>query len=332
MNIYLLFACMTVLPVLAGKGVLAILYRKQARKFYLAECLIVGWLVVIGLAEAAHLAAVFLGWSLSKVTGAFAIAGLVISCVGCIVWLISRRSVEKVKKTSPRELTPLRFGMILAFVLPVIWQIMTIVSQESVYRVGDMTAETVESFLEEDSIYAVNPLTGKPYEAGIPLRIKILGLPTLYAVLCNLFGVSSMELVWKYIPILVLILSYGAFGIIGRALFDREKDRDNCLLFMAFTALVFCAGDYALGMDGFGLLHGGFRGVTIRNMVLVPYAFSLALRRKWRPACAVVLAEACIAWTLYGMGMCLAVLAGMAAIGVFQNKKTAGLRSVKEEA
>lgn len=332
MNICLLFACMTVLPVLTGKGVLAILYRKQARKFYIAEGMIVGWLVVIGLAQAAHLAAVFLGWSLRKVTVLFAVGCSVIAVVGALVGLAGAKAGKGADKRSRKPLTMLSYGLITVWILLSVWQIMTIVSQESVYRVGDMTVETVESFLQTDGIHAVNPLTGRAYEAGIPFRIKILGLPTLYAMLCNLFGIAPTELVWRVIPVGVLLLSYCAFWMLGKTLFDSEKEGEKRLLFMALTALLFCVGDYVFGMDGFGLLHCGYRGVTIRNMVLIPYAFFLGLRKNWRVALLVVLAEACIAWTFYGMGMSLVVLAGMAVISLFQKKEATGLRSVQKEA
>ena len=344
MNICLLFACMTVLPVITGRGVFAVVYRRQAGKFHKADFFLTGWLVAIGLAEVAHLAAVFFGWKFSKVSRFWMFSFVVAAALCGVISLLTGRLEEGKhhggrvhrqkggKSLRGSEVTPLRFGLVLVFVLLIIWQIMTIVSQESVYRVGDMTVETVESFLSADAVYAVNPLTGRAYEAGIPLRIKILGLPTLYGALCSSFDVPGTDLVWKYIPLLILFLSYSAFGLIAGALFDGERERDKRLLFMVFVALVFCVGDYVYGMDGFGLLHCGFQGVVIRNMVLVPYAFALALRRKWRPALMVVLAEACIAWTFYGIGACFAVFVGMALVRALQCRKTAGFNSVREEA
>ncbi len=340
MNILLLFACAIILPVILGHGVLTVLYVKKAQKTYMAEKMIVGWLVVIGLAEAAHLAAVFLGWSFSRVVNVFAISVVVLTVLAGGIWLWTARKTIGKKKMSRRrssqntafELTPFRFGVLLAFVLLVIWQIVTVMSGDAIYRTGDMMVETVESFLKTDRVYAINPLTGRAYESGIPLRIKILGLPTLYGALCSLFQLSGTDLVWRYIPLMVLFLSYSAFRLIGKTLFDSEKELNKRLLFMVLVALVFCVGDYMYGMDGFGILHCGFQGNVIRNVVLVPYAFVLTLRRKWRPAVLVVLAEGCIAWTLYGMGMSLAVLLGMAAINFIQHRKTSGFHNVRKEA
>lgn len=330
MNICLLFVCMTVLPVITGRGVFAILYRSQAGKFHMADCLITGWLVTIGLAEGAHLAAVFLGWPFSKVTQLW-MAALIAAAVICgsVSLLIEKRGykvfgrkrVYRRRSATPNELTPLRFGLRLAFVLLVIWQVVTVVSQGSVHRTGDMTVETVESFLQTNAVYAVNPLTGRAYTTGIPLRIKLLGLPTLYGALCDVFGITGADLVWKYIPVLVLVLSYNAYWLIAGVLFDKKSERDKQLIFMVFVALLFCVGDYAYGMDGFGILHCGYQGVVIRNMVLVPYTLALTLRYKWLPVGLVVLAEACITWTFYGLGASLFVMIGMATVWLWRSKR-----------
>lgn len=64
-------------------------------------------------------------------------------------------------------------------------------------------------------------------------------------------------------------------------------------------------------MDGFSLLYCGYRGVTVRNLVLIPYVFSLGLRKRWKTVLLCILAEACIVWTLYGLGAGLLTAAGL---------------------
>ena len=65
------------------------------------------------------------------------------------------------------------------------------------------------------------------------------------------------------------------------------------------------------GMDGFGVMHSGFRGVTIRAAILLPYTVGLVLRKKYKLLVLCVLAEACVVWTFYGLGACLLVSVGM---------------------
>lgn len=343
MKVFLFLVGMPVIQVLLGSGALGVMHGRRACKMYIADRLIVGFLVEIGLAEVVHLAAVVLGRSFSDAVFLFEAGMVVLVFVSLGVWLWQRRepgkelgiakhsgSAKHSGRVSGSDVTPVTAGLFLVFALLVIYQIVTITSGDYIYRVGDMTAETVKSFLETDGVYRVNPLTGRAYEGGIPFRIQILCLPTLYGILCQIFGLPVTELVWKLIPLHVLLMSYLAFGRIAHALLTEEKKREKVerLLFMVLTAAVFCVGDYLYGMDGFGLLYCGFRGVTIRSVVLLPYVFGLALRHRWRLAALCILAEACIVWTLYGMGACLVVTLGMAALRIWQKKRTDGFDEV----
>ena len=89
---------------------------------------------------------------------------------------------------------------------------------------------------------------------------------------------------------------------------------------MAIVALLFWIGAYHYVMDGFGILYGGFKGTTIRNVVLMPYLLSLCLRRRWIAAFMCIAAEVCIAWTLYGAGICLLTAVTMAVCGLAERR------------
>lgn len=334
MNICLLFVCMTVLPAIVGRGVLAVCYGGRTSKLYMADYMITGWLVTIGLVEGAHLAAAFLGWNLTKTVWAW-VAVVLFLALACGVVIFSFAPKGKNVKKGTFRLQFRDAGQIwlcIGFLILFTWQIMTIVSQEGLYRTGDMTAETVVSFLETDGVYMVNPLTGRAYESGIPMRIRILCLPTFYSALCRVFGIGGTVLVWQIVPVMVLCLSYAVFWLLGKSLFRDSGESNSILIFMFLTAVVFCAGEYAWGMDGFGLLHCGFQGVTVRNTVLVPYLFSLLLRKKWCPILLVVFVEACITWTFYGMGVCLAIVAVWSVLSFLDKRRASGLCSVREEA
>ncbi|MCM1091185.1 MAG: DUF6077 domain-containing protein [Butyrivibrio sp.] len=427
MKVCLFLVGIPIVQVLLGSGALRVLYGRLAGKMHVADKLLVGFLVEIGLAEVAHLAAVVLGRSFSDAVLLFEAGIVVLSLASIGIWLWQSRNAEtgvgrkvsgwrrragrsRLSKASGRtdagrwtgrtdagsqsgrtdagrrtgrtdagsqsgrtdaggwsgrsgrarvsvasgavsgrDITPATVGLFLAFALLFIYQIVTITSGDYIYRAGDMTVETVESFLETDGVYQVNPLTGRPYKnsisneilnsyyyphvvawldpsSDIPFRIQILCLPTLYGILCRIFGLSAARVVWELILLHVLLMCYLAFDRLAHALFadDKRRGRVERLLFMTLIAAVLCAGDYLYGMDGFGLLYCGFRGVTIRNVVLLPYVFGLALRRRWRLAALCILAEACIVWTLYGMGACLVVTLGMAVLRLWYKKRTEG--------
>ena len=152
-------------------------------------------------------------------------------------------------------------------------------------------------------------MTGLAYETGIPTRLKILCLPTLYAALCRVLHMAPQVLVWRVIPILTILGCYGAFLTVGKCIFPEDAGKRRFFLLM--TAALLWAGIYLYGMDGFQLLFSGWRGVSIRNLVLLPWLISLCLRKKKLPVLLCIAAEACITWTLYGLGVCLLVAAGL---------------------
>lgn len=299
---------------LLGRGVLRVLYRRTLPPdLNYADSVLVGGMIIIGLAEAAHMGAVVSERPFSDCVRLFAI-GLVLLLLVSVVMLALGQRLERYHKLSVGEFQ----GFLLIFGLMVLLQLLLIVTEQRVYLTGDMTAETVNSMLTTDGIYQVNPLTGQAYTEGIPLRLKLLCLPTLYAIVCDIFGLGATQVVWTLVPVLVLLGSYLAFSTVAKALFPEEGRKRS--IFMVIVALLLWVGDYLYGMDGFALQYAGFRGVSIRMTILLPYTFGLVLRKKWRLVPLCILAEACIVWTLYGMGACLLAAVGMLLVEILQKR------------
>ena len=146
----------------------------------------------------------------------------------------------------------------------------------------------------------------------MPMRLRILCLPSFYGILCKIFGIPPKLLVYGIIPAFVLICSYLVYYTLAKNFFPEDSYKRA--LFLMLIAVLFTAGDYSYGMDGFGILHSGFRGVTIRGAVLLPYTVSSMLRRKYPIVVLCVLAEACMVWTMYGVGACALVAVGLAVV------------------
>lgn len=281
----------------------------MGKKDSFADITVLFFIMVIGAAEAAHLSGVFFHRSVSGCTMIFGmLAVLSAAALSAFEVLRTRRAAVREKAGGSRFSLHERLLLAL-FVLLAVSQILFMLIGKNVYIQGDMILETVSSFLETDAVYQVNPLTGQAYKEGLPSRIEILCLPTLYAALSNIFHVRPGLLILYAVPVVTLLCCYGAYSCLAKALFP--DDRSGRLCFLVMTALLIWVGSYGYGMDGFGLLFSGWRGVTIRNAVLIPYAVSLCLRKKYiyLPLC--VLAELCIVWTLYGLGACLPVILGI---------------------
>lgn len=283
-------------------------------------------IMLTGAAEAAHLSGVVFHRPFAECTilfGALALAALAV-VLAFILWRRNKTGAGFGIKGCRTGREKLLFTVFACLVLV---QIVYVAMGKNIYRQGDMTVETVGSFLQNNGIYLVNPLTGGSYEGGIPSRLKILCLPTMYASLSSIFHISPELLVWRVVPVAVLFCCYGAYSSLGRSLFPGERSKQ--LVFLIAVSLLIWAGSYAYGVDGFNVLFSGWRGVTFRNAVLIPYALSLCLRKKYFHALLCVLAEVCIVWTLYGLGACVIVISGVALVEFLRGRRTKRGEAVK---
>ena len=286
--------------------------------FRTSDLLIRGCLIIIGLTEVAHLAGCLLGWSFLAVTDLL-LAEIVVAVLALILFgLIARKKAIVVSaivgKTTPEKEKAIRRQQILTVVLAlfILLQVLLILTGERVWTDGDMTLETVNTFLQENGIYTVDPLTGEPYTQGMSFRLKLLCLPTLYGTISRWSGMAPENVVYRLIPCLTLCMGYLAYGRLGTVLFDNNREKRN--IFLIVVGILFCAGTYMPGVDGFDIFYGGFRGVTIRAVVLLPYLLACLPERRYLGAVLCILAEACMVWTLYGAGVCLLVTAAWVAL------------------
>lgn len=291
------------------------------RRDYCPWDLLVSFMImIIGVSEMSHMLGILFHRSLSECALSF----MVFSAVSCAVLILTVVFMRRGKagRTAHTPLTGGEIGLLALLLLLAASQAGFILFGADIYTQGDMTAETVGSFLRTGSIYGENPLTGGMMEEGMPSRMKVLCLPTLYASLCRLLHLTPRFLVWKAVPVVTLLGSYAAYACLGRSLFPGS--RRERLLFLICMALLFWVGSYAPGVDGFGLLTAGWRGETLRSTILVPYAVSLCLRRKYLHAVLCCIAETCIIWTSVGLGACAVVTAGLFLTARLKLRRTTG--------
>ena len=300
------------------------------KKISLTDIFMIDFCGSLFLAEVLHLALMFLGGSLREFALMFAGGLLLLVAITILVCTLWNRHYKKASDvataadTGRKEALPHVF--LLSFVALVLTQMTVILFGNHIHIQGDMTVEMVASFMHTDDVYQVNPMTGMAYAQGMPLRLQVLGLPTLYGFVCALTGLAPEFVVWKLVPIVVLVFGYIAFGALAGAIFPEDKKKRN--LFLLIAAILFYIEAGIGGMDGFGLLYGGWKGITIRSLILMPWLFSLMLRKKRLLALGVVAAEACICWTLYGMGWSVLIFVLMTAIdwGLTGKKRTPSRR------
>ena len=299
--------------------------------FRISDILIGGSLIIIGLTEIAHLAGCLLGWSFLAVTDL--LLAETVFCVLAVLLVCLIRNKKRTNATAgamqgKRTLDGNVAGTqwiltgVLAFVILI--QMLRILSGNLAWLDGDMTLETVNTFLAENAIYSVNPLTGAPYASGMSFRLKILCLPTLYGTISRWSGMAPAAVVYRLIPCITLGLGYFAYGKLGNTVFEGNPIKIRTFLLM--VGILFSTGRYMPGVDGFDMFYGGFRGVTIRAVVLIPYLIACLMEKKYFGVALCILAEACMVWPLYGAGVCLlitfawVVLRGLSAL--WNNRQT----------
>ena len=290
-----------------------------------ADGLLTGEILLIGTAEIAHLWGVLLHRPFSECVLVFTVLAAVLLAGAAALAAVRLHREGRGRKLPDKSVltgNPGEWILLLILGLMIIWQILFTASGENIYRQGDMTVETVGSFLQSNGIYQVNPLTGGAYLEGIPLRLKILCLPALYGAICSIFRLDPRLAVWHVVPVITLISCYAAYSCLGRCLFPESRKKR--LTFLIAVGCLLWAGSYAFGMDGFGVLYSGWRGLTIRNCVILPDLFSLCLRKKWFQVLLCAAAEACIVWTLYGLGAGVVISLGMAGIGFWLRHRMRG--------
>lgn len=284
-------------------------------------------LCCLGIFEAGHLMGLMFGLSVTS-CGKIILAMLALFGVVGIILLVKYREVIGCRIKA-------KDAMFCFFVVLCLLQTFYICGESLLSTTGDITLETVNTFLTTDQIYTVSPLTGREY-SGAPLRYKILCLPTVYTLLCKWFGITPQILVGRVIPVITLYTAYGAYYLLSGSLFGCQKEnREKRFCFLVIVALIFFFCENAVYMEGYGVLHGGYLGTTIRNSILIPFLLYAVLGKRWFAVVLCLLAEVCIVWTFWGLGVCAAMLAGMLILGqvwrILSEKRCLFMGSTKEE-
>lgn len=307
------------LPLLMGLGIMTIVYGKKEERFIsLSDCYLTGLIACIGISFCVHMLGYLMDMSLRRVGWLLLGALLFVTAIGTLAGVNGVRK-RKQNYWVHRSAENMSKGLPLAFLGIVLLQLLYVFSKNPVVVPGDITLESVQSFLAEDGIYRVLPLTGMPSESGVPFRYGMLCLPTLYAVIAQGFGLESELVVCHMIPVVTLGATYLAYERLGESLFGAGQSKKK-YWFLLMVSLILFFAESTLSLDGYSALHAGYWGSSIRNLVLVPFTFSAMLERQYWKAVLCILAELCIVWTFWGLGVCVAVTLGMLVLELLERK------------
>lgn len=317
--IILAWASLLLLPFLLGLGIMTIVYRKKTECFIgLSDCYLIGLIACIGISFVVHMLGYLTDMSLQKV-GVFLLVSLLgITAIGAgIGWNGVRKNRQRY--LIRRDVGTMSKGLPLVFLSILLVQLLYVFCRNPLVVPGDITLETVQSFLAEDGIYRVLPLTGMTSESGVPFRYGILCLPTVYAVLAQGFHLEPELVVCHMVPVVMLGSTYLAYERLGESLFGAEQCKKK-YWFLIMVALILFFAEGSVFQDGYAALHSGYMGTSIRNLILVPFTFSAMMQKRYWKAVLCILAEVCIAWTFWGFGVCVIVTLGMLILDLLESK------------
>ncbi len=317
--IILAWALLLLLPFLLGLGMMTIVYRKKTECFIgLSDCYLVGLIACIGISFVVHMLGYLTDMSLRKVGGFLLVSLLGISAIGAGIGFYGLRK-NRERYLMRRDSGTMPKGVPLVFLGILLVQLLYVFCRKPLVVPGDITLETVQSFLAEDGIYRVLPLTGMPSESGVPFRYGILCLPTVYAVLAQGFHLEPELVVCHMVPVVMLGATYLAYERLGESLFGVEQCKKK-YWFLIMVALILFVSESSVFQDGYAALHSGYMGTSIRNLILVPFTFSAMMQKRYWKAVLCILAEVCIAWTFWGFGVCVVVTLGMLILDLLERK------------
>lgn len=275
-----------------------------------SDLYVTGFILCIGAAEVAHFAGLFLGMNMSLVSALWAglFAVLLLLCVG-LWWRFRSKN---------RQIAACHKALPMTFVLLVLVQMLYLFCMQQVSTPGDITLETVVTFLHEDGVHKVNPLTGGAYVNPLSMRYKILCLPTMYGAICKITGVAPEIVVYHIVPLLVLGGCYFSYYKLSEVLFGEHMGKRYT--FMILVALLLLFMDGAVYLDGYGAMQAGYLGTSIRNLILIPWTIAHGVKKQWWYCGMCVLAELCICQTLWGLGFCLLITVVMITLHLCEEK------------
>lgn len=290
---------MIIVPLTIG-GAVSCFFPGKGKNAGWGESYVLGVLFCILTGEAVHLGALFTGQPFHIFSAVYGIA----LGVGFLTALIFSgiRFAKKKKNPFCKFRKPERtegLWMLLTGIL-ILSQCVFHIFLHTADMTYDIVPETVSTMLSSDTIYEINPMTGSAYRSGMPMRLKILALPGIYAAFCRWFRLSPQLVVHEIVPVFVLILNYTVLAEWGRYFYPEKKKQR--ILFLLIAALLLQFGNYAAETASYGLFHMGYRGEVFCLCVLYPYLLLKCLKREKRAVVLCLIAEAGLVWTLYGLG------------------------------
>lgn len=266
MSIVLLVLVMVFLPGMIG---LPFSY-KQGEGFGKAGSIyLYGYLIMWGVFELVSVPVILTTNQLTHVIGIW--AGVMIAiALFCMVWTYALWKKRKISvAVCGQESAPKWESRILCliFVALLIFQIYSTVTLA--YADGDTAyyLPITMTALANGSMYQADAYTG--FATGLDVRHALAPFPIWVAAFAKLGNVHGAVMMQTILPCVLIPLSYGVAGALGRKLLG-EKNKEGIWYFLILVEVVAIFGNYSLYTQGTFLLTRTGQGKAVLAGIVIP--------------------------------------------------------------
>lgn len=260
-------------------GTIVDLLIKGKRKS-LPATYVTGFFLLLLIFEGAAIAAMKLDLSFSMLANLFSVL-LVLIC-GAVLFRWKRLYVKKsfnwknILFKRNMDITVLYIFVLLLFAaqIGVSFHFSPIVQE-------DNTMEIMQTTLTTNGIYMYNSMTGQVSANGIAMQGKFMALPLFYAYICRVFQMNPGILLYRIVPVWILILSYLVYAHLAQQMFRTDEDKPDSFAVTVFVLLysaLLLFGDFLFTAISYRIFHCAWTGETVVVAISLPFIISQCLQ------------------------------------------------------
>lgn len=257
---YLFFA----VPVLMGI-LEASVFRKEEK--CISEIITNGYLMMFALFWAVTVFFLRQGQTLSVLTRVWCIIAVVTSLTSL---LVGRKLLKKMLNECRVFWQSKKYFLLIVTIISVVFSVgFTRPSTE------DITVLIVDTAVETDSMYCVNPYSG--YETGIIDDSRATSpLEMLYATGVQFAGADTKVVIYYILPVILLTFFFLAIWRVSGSFFEREEQRIG---FEVVVIAIYWMTTYMKGRTlATGIFLNSWNGLTMLGCIVLPLAFSMMIQ------------------------------------------------------
>ena len=195
----------------------------------------------------------------------FSCVSAIMAVIGLVIW------IKNIKRREPlfpaMDKTKVVFGVLLALV--VLFQLYQVIFMA--YEEGDDAYYVAISTLtvNSDTMYEILPYTG--FFTELDARHGLAPFPIWIAYISFLSGIRAVTCAHICLPIILIIMSYAIYYLIGNTMFESYKS--GVWPFMFFISMMVLFGGYSLYSRENFLIVRTAQGKAVLGNIIIPFVF-----------------------------------------------------------